>query len=663
MSLFLQCPICVQRYDVSGVAAGKKARCTCGYPLTIPTASEAVRLPAIPGKLARLGLSSIASASLPSQGTTNLPPPSVPKAGAKPPPPPPAPKRTAPDTLSALLSSVEKGELLPLKLYDLRRQAEQYALLSGFDNLVALPHLKGIDSYDYQERTVRHVLRELGGRALLADEVGLGKTIEAGIIIKELHLRGLVKKILILAPASLTTQWRDELSAKFHLPFQIGKNVGDWTALPRIIASIDTAKSSQNMEAIQAIRWDLLVVDEAHKLRDKKTLNWKLVNGIPKRNILLLSATPFQNDLLELFNLITLLRPGQLYTEREFRTRFLKRGNKREARDPTLLTGLLKQVMVRNRRGEVGVKFTSRIPETKHLDMFEEERSLYDAATRFCREHFGTLYGGAAGLVAVQYLKQLGSSTFSFRESLVSNVLPRAEASGSRVIVSRARELLVLADAARANVKLESLVQGLRSHDDKTLVFTGYRGTQDYIAARLRVEAVPHVVFNGGMNAEEKDRAVGDFKRNARVLLCTEAGGEGRNLQFAFRLVNYDLPWNPMRIEQRIGRIHRMGQTKDVHVTSLACRDTIEDYLLKLLETKLNLFRLVVGEVDGILGKLKLDEHIAKLFLESKNNSDFKRRMGDFGDEVAAMRAEYERCTTDNASTLGGLGLGAAAHV
>jgi SNF2 family DNA or RNA helicase len=266
------------------------------------------------------------------------------------------------------------------------------------------------------------------------------------------------------------------------------------------------------------------------------------------------------------------------------------------------------------------------------------------------------------GMAQVQYLKQLGSSSFSFRESLVKNVLPRAQATGVGAIIAAAEQLLMLADTAQANVKLEALMQSVQSHDDKVLVFTGYRGTQDYIAARLRVESVPHVVFNGSMSAEEKDRAIGEFKRGARVLVCTEAGGEGRNLQFAFRLINYDLPWNPMRIEQRIGRIHRMGQTKDVFITSLACRNTIEDYLLLLLESKLNLFRLVVGEVDGILGKLKLDEHIAKLFFESKSDHEFQRRMNDFGDEVAAMRAEYERCKQDNIVLLGGLSVEGAAH-
>lgn len=648
LTVFMQCPICVERYDVSGLTPGKKARCRCGYQLIIPDPARALTLAPLARKFSALGLTgAIALETAP---------------GPVEPTPPSSPVPAGPAAEDPVLSALEHGPLIPLRLYLLREQALEFALLAGFDHLISLPQLKGVESFEYQERTVRHALKELGGRALLADEVGLGKTIEAGIIIKELLLRGLAKKVLILTPASLVTQWQDELAAKFHVNFQVAKQSGDWARLPRIVASIDTAKSSQNMSEIHGIKWDLVVVDEAHKLKDKKTLNWKLVNAVPKRYILLLSATPFQNDLMELFNLITLLKPGQLYTEREYKTKFLKRGSKREAKDPELLQALLRQVMVRNRRGEVGVRFTDRIPETKHLKMFAPERELYENATAFGREYFGQLYGGAAGLVAVGYLKQLGSSSLSFRDSLVKNIMPRAQETGNSVILAAAERLVKLADGARENIKLEALLQSLLSHADKTLVFTQYRGTQDYIAARLRVEKIPHVLFNGSMNAEAKDRAIGEFKREARVLLSTESGGEGRNLQFAFRMVNYDLPWNPMRVEQRIGRLHRMGQTRDVFITSLACEDTIEDYLLRLLETKLNLFRLVVGEVDGILGKLKMDEQIAKLFLESKNQRDFQRRLEDFGEEVAALRTEYERCKKDNVRLLGNLGTGMTDH-
>jgi SNF2 family DNA or RNA helicase len=615
-----------------------------------------VRLPRLDLKPSRLGITALSqviptAVALPAK--IPLLPPSVP---IPPPVPTPAGEKDHP-----ILRDVRAGRAMSLRLFLLRVRAEELALVSGYDQLTCLPLLKGVDSYDYQERTASHVLRELAGRALLADEVGLGKTIEACIILKELYARGLVRKVLILTPASLVTQWRDELAAKFHVKFEVAKEPGDWAALARVVCSIDTAKSAQNMAEIQGIHWDMVIVDEAHKLRDNKTLNWKLVNGIGKRYILMLSATPFQNDLMELFNMITILRPGQLYTEREFRRKFLRRGNPREARDPGALRQLLRQVMVRNRRGEVDVRFTQRIPETRHLEMFEPERRLYESAVQFCRERFGDLYGGAAGLVAIGYLKQLCSSTFSFRESLVGNVLPRAQATKDSQIVREAESLLRLADDVRENVKLEALVELLKSHEDRVLVFTQYRGTQDFIAARLRIEGIPHTVFNGSLSSDEKDRAIGQFRGEARVLVSTESGGEGRNLQFAFRMVNYDLPWNPMRVEQRIGRIHRMGQTRDVYVTSLACKDTVEDYILRLLEHKLNLFRLVVGEVDGILGKLRMDDHIAKLFLVSRDDVDFRRRMEEFGDELVALRTRYEHCKQDNDQLLCKLSIEGAA--
>jgi len=649
----VQCPVCSQRYELSRLPPGKRAKCTCNFRFAIPDPATLTRLPLLSLTLPKIGLTAVVE---------DVPEVQQEKAQTKETDREHLEQEVASiEAKHPILSDLDSRKFIPMRLFSLREQAEQLALVSGFDQLMCLSLLKGVDSYEYQERTVRHVLRELGGRALLADEVGLGKTIEAGMILKELVVRGLVRKILILTPASLVTQWKDELSAKFHLSFQIGKEAGDWSNLPRVVTSIDTAKSAKNMSEIHSIKWDLIIVDESHRLKDKKTLNWKLVNGIHKRYILLLSATPFQNDLLELFNLITILRPGQLYTEREFREKFLKRGNPRQARDPDQLKTLLRQVMVRNRRGEVGVRFTQRIAETKHLDMLEPERMLYDAAVQFCRNYFGDLYGGAAGLVAIGYLKQLGSSTFSFRESLVKNVLPRAQATNSQKIIKEAESLLNLADSVTDNIKLEALVREIKSNEDRVIVFTQYRGTQDYIAARFKTESLPHALFHGGLSADEKDLAVGRFRRDARILLCTESGGEGRNLQFANRLVNYDLPWNPMRVEQRIGRIHRMGQTRDVFIISLACRNTIEDYLLSLLEHKLNLFRLVVGEVDGILGKLRLDEQIVKLFLKSRDDAEFKKHLTEFGEELEAMRSKYEQFKKTNDNLLGAIDLGDAA--
>src|SRR5687768_10879813 len=166
------------------------------------------------------------------------------------------------------------------------------------------------------------------------------------------------------------------------------------------------------------------------------------------------------------------------------------------------------------------------------------------------------------------------------------------------------------------------------------------------------MEKASCVQFHGGMSAKEKDAAVEQFRGPARLLLATDAGSEGRNLQFAHRIANYDLPWNPMKVEQRIGRVHRMGQTREVIVTSYTLQGTLEDQLLELLERKLNLFRLVVGEVEMILGKLQIEQHVAKMFLDSRRDADFRDRLARFGEELAALKSEYDQSQQANQAAL-----------
>jgi SNF2 family DNA or RNA helicase len=306
--------------------------------------------------------------------------------------------------------------------------------------------------------------------------------------------------------------------------------------------------------------------------------------------------------------------------------------------------------------------------------MTTEQQALYEAAIDFCRNWFGHLYGMSAALVTVGYLKMLCGSPFRFRESLVRKVLPRSREMPNKRLTADLNELLRLADQVKIDLKLEALVQDLMSHDDKVVVFTQYRGTLKYLTARLAAERRESlaerrarrqldedperetVEFHGGMNSRQKDEAIERFRGPARILLATDAGSEGRNLQFAHRLANYDLPWNPMKVEQRIGRVHRMGQTKDVEVTSYTLQGTIEDQLLELLERKLNLFRLVVGEVEMILGKLQMEQHIAKMFLDSRHNTDFQQRIERFGQELSALRSEYEHQQQANQTALAGTG-------
>ena len=673
--MHLQCPICTRRFEFSRYRPGSLAKCPCDYRLRIPEPATIARLAPLAGRnrepisirpVARLQRPTVPNAK--PLDTASLAPPT------------PLTPHSSPLTLPTptprhpVVAAVIGGRTVDLELVRLRLAAEQLALEGGFDVLRSLSFLRGLHLHDYQERTVRHVLKRLGGRALLADEVGLGKTIEATCILSELHLRGLIKKVLILTPATLVTQWRAELAEKFRLHFTIGRDEDHWRGHDLLVASLDTAKTDRHAAEIQQVRWGMVIVDEAHRLKNRSTRNWKFVNSIRARYLLLLSATPFQNDLLELYNLVTLLKPGQLYTDREFKEKFLKRGDRRQCRDPEALRELLAQVMVRNRRGEVGVEFVPRHSATRRLPMMPQQQALYEAAIAFCRNWFGHLYGMSAPLVTTGYLKMLCGSPFRFRESLVRKVLPRSRENPHAALTSELEELIRLADAVPLDLKLEALVQDVMTHDEKVLIFTQYRGTLKYLAARLAAEGSPNktaatqgngqkrdvslVEFHGGMNARQKDEAVEQFRGPVRFLLATDAGSEGRNLQFCRRVINYDLPWNPMKVEQRIGRVHRMGQTRDVIVTSYTVEGTVEDQLLELLERKLNLFRLVVGEVEMILGKLQLEQHIAKMFLESRHDADFQRRIERFGEELAALKSEYEHQQQANQSALGGIGTG-----
>ncbi|HEX7714171.1 MAG TPA: DEAD/DEAH box helicase, partial [Bacillota bacterium] len=212
----------------------------------------------------------------------------------------------------------------------LNQRAEALGLSQGFEELLVLTHLaehwrqNGVIPYPHQIETVRKVISQMRGRAILADEVGLGKTIEAGMILKEYLLRGLVKRFLILTPAALCRQWEAELREKFAIPVLIARREYDWNHYDFLLASMDTAKKESHRTEILKGYFDMIIVDEAHKLKSTVTQNFQFVQGIQKKFFLLLTATPLQNDLKELFNLITLLRPGQLGNYRQFKQKFTK---------------------------------------------------------------------------------------------------------------------------------------------------------------------------------------------------------------------------------------------------------------------------------------------------------------------------------------------------
>ncbi|MGZ4121653.1 MAG: DEAD/DEAH box helicase, partial [Tumebacillaceae bacterium] len=243
-------------------------------------------------------------------------------------------------------------------LFRLAYEVEKNRVVPNFDRLQCLDQLAEVVPHPHQIETAKKVLNELHGRAILADEVGLGKTIEAGMILKEYLIRDLVEKVLILVPSSLVLQWVRELQGKFEIDARAHKNVHSWDDNNIIVSSIDIAKRDPHREKVLGQEWDLVIVDEAHKLKNRKSKNWELINTLNKKYLLLLTATPVQNDMKELYNLITLLKPGQLGSQSDYSATFMQ--NKRLPKNRVELKASLSEVMIRNKRSEGGVQFTQR---------------------------------------------------------------------------------------------------------------------------------------------------------------------------------------------------------------------------------------------------------------------------------------------------------------
>jgi SNF2 family DNA or RNA helicase len=548
--------------------------------------------------------------------------------------------------------------------YRLQLTAEHLALIAGFDELICLDRLD-FTPFDYQIRAAQTVLRRFRGRGLLCDEVGLGKTVEAGLVLKEYITRHLAHNVLILTPPALVEQWREELAAKFGLDDFVTSLQPDfrdqgpeaWRAFPHVIASIATARRGEHRAIIETLNYDLVIIDEAHHLKNRASVTWKFVNSLQKKYLLLLTATPVQNSLDELYNLITLLKPGQLQTPREFQRRFVTHGDPRLPKNRGLLRELLADVMVRHGRGQVGVQLPPRRAHTLRLTLTPAERAFYDDVTRIIRQHLAgqtlnegddaprTQPGSGARRLTLQTLqREIGSSTLAAHSTLLALAKERSMA-GQRA------QLLALAERAvqpSAWAKAEALEKLLgRLPGQKVLIFTHFRRTLDQLASRLGQLGLNLIVYHGGLSTAEKNEAIHRFETDGQILLSTEAAGEGRNLQFCQTMINFDLPWNPLRIEQRVGRIHRIGQMRPVEIHNLSAAGTIEDYLLDILDRKVNMFELVIGEMDMILGELTeeqdFEELLFDLWVRNQDAEQLQASMEQLGDALAQARSQYQR--------------------
>ncbi|MDR7553947.1 MAG: DEAD/DEAH box helicase [Armatimonadota bacterium] len=301
---------------------------------------------------------------------------------------------------------------------------------------------------------------------------------------------------------------------------------------------------------------------------------------------------------------------------------------------------LLADVMVRSRRATTAVALARRVARTVTVAPTSAERTLYAELSAFLRQH-GRSGGEITRMMAQTLQMELGSSPHAAAATLgrLARGMPPGALRGD---LERFHEQ---AHAVRDDAKTRALLDLVRAWPDKLLVFTRFRATQDHLAGALREAGESVVLYHGALRRAEKDAAIRDFEDHARILLATEAGGEGRNLQFAHGLVNYDLPWNPMRIEQRIGRLSRVGQTRDVHVFNLVAAGTLEETLLEVLDAKINMFELVIGEIDMILGQLATDqdfeELVTDLWLAAEDAAAFRAEMQTLGDQLLAAKRAY----------------------
>ncbi|WP_423059486.1 DEAD/DEAH box helicase [Bacillus safensis] len=508
-------------------------------------------------------------------------------------------------------------------MYRLATQVQKVTAIDSFEGLQAPTHLPAFTPLKHQLEVARRVVEEMNGKAILADEVGLGKTVEAGLIIKEYMIRGLAKKILILVPASLVSQWVQELRTKFYIDAVEQKKSYVWEQCDVVVSSIDTAKRQPHRDTILSIAYDMVIIDEAHKLKNNKTKNYEFVRNLNKKFCLLLTATPIQNRIGEIFNLVSLLKPGHLGNEHQFKDIFAKKDLQLEDHDR--LKQLVNKVMIRNRRQDTGIEWTKRHVKTISIDFSPTEQALYDEICKLKENPSYTKH-----MFSIMTLER---ECCSSREAVYMTIKKMQEEEKHILASSAITQIMEKINQVEQNSKALEVVKLIQQLNEKVIIFTEYRATQIYLQWFLQQNGISSVPFRGGFKRGKKDWMKDLFRERAQVLIATEAGGEGINLQFCNQIINYDLPWNPMRLEQRIGRIHRLGQERDVHIYNMSTNGTVEEHILKLLYEKIQLFENVIGDLDDILTRIDIEDVETKLhqiLFQHEPDGDMKKKLTQF---------------------------------
>jgi superfamily II DNA or RNA helicase len=569
-------------------------------------------------------------------------------------------------------------------------EAFRYRLASIYDSLLAM-NVSKIDPLPFQIDAVYGKILKLPRiRFLLADDPGAGKTIMAGLVLKELKLRGLAKRILIVVPGHLKDQWRREMKEKFGETFVVldravfdaryGEN--PWVVENQVITSMDFAKRDEILPSLQSAGWDLVIVDEAHKMaaypygkhKTKRTERYRLGEVLSRNSthLLFLTATPHKGDPGNFRLFMDLLEPGFFATDESIEES-LRKG------DNPLWVRRMKEDL---RDFEGKPIFTRRFPRTLKFRLSEDEHVLYNELSKYVISQYNKALANdrkrnvAFALLILQ--RRMASSVYALwkslqrREKKLRSLLerPSFEPEEFRLLdfeevedleeserwtveekwetlsvaanrqelieeietVNRLKEMASKIIEQESEVKLRELKKAIEEGfrkiqetggEKKILIFTESKDTLEYLVKKIKSWGYRVNWIHGGMRIEDRIRAEGEFRHRTQVMVATEAAGEGINLQFCNIVINYDIPWNPNRLEQRMGRVHRYGQTRDVYIFNLVAENTREGKVLIKLLDKLEEIRRALGreKVFDVIGEIFREKRLAQLIQEAVANA------------------------------------------
>jgi len=561
---------------------------------------------------------------------------------------------------------IQKGQYSSLEKFKLNLKAQEIKRIGAIDKLISMDVLRTkIDAHPYQMKVALSVLQEMSTNAILADEVGLGKTIEAGIIMKELLVRGIVNSALIIVPRSLLTQWKTEMREKFGENFVIANNPKefiDFDSDDKIICS--SGLLLHRYKEITKRKWDLVIVDEAHTYRNTKSKGRMHLVEIPRNHLLLLTATPLCNKLTDLYSLIDLVYPGRLGMERSFISRYAADTKCRTIRSDMVneLRNTVHEVMCRTRRIETNIPFTKRCVESRRIAANYREDDFIEKAIQYLKDVGNNRFKTIEQLKAQNPTRRISESQSSsilifqaiaMQQSLSSSPFAAIETLQKRYYLYPSErmaitELVNLAKEIKSS-KLELLKKVLEEiGKEQALIFCLRRITAAKIKEILDQGFGRAEVYLGDMSSPKREETIEEFRTGKiRYLVATDAAAEGLNLQQCNVMFNYDLHWNPMKIEQRIGRIHRLGQERDVTIFNLSIKDTIDDYVLHILYQKIDLFMITIGGMETILAEVKegmedIQKTIMEIVLRSKARIDIKAELEKLAKDILYAKKKQE---------------------